>query len=80
MSTFLHSYNNYNKYRSHKLKEILLGVTTGSFGFGVTPIVVVASGTLAPAETELPEGFNRVEALGELLELRSGHGFDFLEV
>jgi hypothetical protein len=57
---------------------ILLGVTASFAGLRVAPIVIAALGALCATEAKLLESLDRVEALGVLLELGPGQGFDFL--
>jgi hypothetical protein len=56
----------------------LLRVTASFTGLRVAPIVIATLGALSTAESELLECLNGVEALGVLLELGLGQGFDFL--
>ncbi len=57
----------------------LLRITASLAGLRVAPIVIAALGALSTAEAELLEGLYGVEALGVLLELGLGQGFDFLK-
>jgi hypothetical protein len=57
----------------------LLRVTAGLASLRVAPIVIATLGALSTTEAELLEGLYGVEALGVLLELGLGQGFDFLK-